>query len=111
MSHVYSLVKSHPPSGDLHIATSSLLQMRNRLEDFPNAKWAAAQCVDLSSSRLGQITFVAVGPENAIKCLTDTKLTHWSYYFIGFVNLKTGVIEPYAPPESASCPAAREASI
>ena len=68
--------------------------MRELARKWPDARFAAAQCVDLGSRQIGHLKFMAVGPSNTIQCIDQLRLTHWSYYFVGFVNLETGLIEP-----------------
>ena len=89
-NHVYSTVAPTPAIGDCKIDPEALLTMRARTAEFPNARWAAFQCVDLGAWNIGHLKFCAVGPENTVKCVDRPCLLHWSYYFIGFVDLGTG---------------------
>lgn len=95
--HVYATVKSHPLTGDAKPEPAALEDMRKRSVQWPSARWAASQCVDLGSPNIGRLRFFAVGPENTVNSVMQDRPLHWSEYFVGFVNLQTGLIEPYAP--------------
>jgi hypothetical protein len=61
-------------------------------------RWAAYQNHAMDSSGLGELRFLAVGPNNTIKekpaRYPDTHLgTGWAYLFVGWVNLETGQVE------------------
>jgi hypothetical protein len=96
-THVYTTIVPHPTMGDTSIDPEALAAMRQRSLDWPDCRWAAAQCVDLSSPNLGHLKFAAVGPGRGIPCVTAKCLFHWSYYFVGWVNLETGKIQPEVP--------------
>lgn len=103
MSHVYATVtpsKLTVPSDVLSgeyplIDPEALVKMRAMSKE--GTQWAAAQCVDLSSHNLGHLRFAAIGPNNTLKCVDDLKLTHWSYYFVGWVNFQTKNIQAEVP--------------
>lgn len=100
MPHQYIIptIKPHPIIGEQEgPEEQALAAMRQRSEQWPDAKWAAAQCVDMSSSNLGHMQFVAVGPDRTITCIDNPTLIHWSYYFVGWVNLDTGKIQNEVP--------------
>lgn len=99
MEHQYidPKITAHSISDDNRPSADALSTMRQRSQQWPNVRWAVAQCVDLGSPRIGNLRFVAVGPENDIKCITSPTLTHWSYYFSGWVDLETGQIVPEVP--------------
>lgn len=100
MPHQYIIptITPHPIIGEKTGPDEYALKvMRERTQDWPDTRWAAAQCVDMSSDRLGHMQFVAVGPERAITCIDNPTLIHWSYYFVGWVNLDTGKIQSEVP--------------
>jgi hypothetical protein len=102
-SYTYSTIASHPLAGDAKPEPEALAQMRKKSRtEWPDCKWAAFQCVDLSSLNIGHLQFLAIGPGRGVSCVTQLKGPHWSYYFVGFVNLDTGLIESFTPePASA----------
>ena len=92
-THVYATVPPHPRVGTHEPEPEALEQMRAKSKDWPDARWAACQCVDLGSVNCGHLKFIAVGPQRGVPAVTDVRLTHWSYYFVGWVNLDTGKIQ------------------
>lgn len=74
----------------------ALKQMRET--GAPTTRWAAYQNHALDSSRMGEVRFLAVGPDNTFKLAPrrypDTRLgTGWAYLIVGWVNIEAGVIE------------------
>lgn len=104
--HCYATVAPHPltvpsdvQSGKYPlIDPEALAVMRARSKDWPTARWSAHQNVNLSSADVGHLKFVAVGPDGrGISCLDRVFALHWSYAFVGWVNLESGTIVPEAP--------------
>jgi hypothetical protein len=87
-------IHPHPLMGNVEVEKEALAEMRERLTKWPRCKWAAAQCVDLGSRDVGHLKFYAVGPENTMQTINQKTIGHWSYYFVGWVNLETGKIVP-----------------
>ncbi len=96
MTHIYHTVPSVQLTGKVEICPDARKDLRKLSKKWPDAKFAAAQCVDLSSRNIGSVTFCAVGPSNTIKTVDSQTLVHWSMRFVGFVNLDTWKIEPAA---------------
>lgn len=108
-THIYATVTPHPltiPSDVLSgkyplIDPEALAAMRERSaspdERWPETRWAAAQNVELGHPGLGHLKFVAVGPGRTIQTVESPTLPHWRYYFVGWVNLATGTIQPEVP--------------
>lgn len=76
----------------------ALKQMRDQQAGSPRTRWAAYQNQALDSSRMGELMYLAVGPDNTFKLAPrrypDTALgTGWAYLICGWVNLETGLIE------------------
>lgn len=86
-----------PQSEESLIDPPALVKMRELSAARPTIRWAAAQCVDLGSRNLGHLRFIAIGPDCETKQVTDKRLSHWSYYFVGWVNLETADIQPLVP--------------
>jgi hypothetical protein len=78
---------------DIH--PMSLADMRSR-----GGVWAAYQNQDLGSNRLGDAMFYKMKPGEAV----SNRGSHWSYTFIGFVDLVRGEIEETRWTETLSCP-------
>lgn len=92
--YIYHTVASVPTIGNVSVGPEAKDGLRLAAKRYPKARFAAAQCVDMSSRDIGHVTFVAVGPDNTIKTVDSQTLLHWSRRFIGFVNLDTWQIEP-----------------
>ncbi len=81
------------------IDAKALATMRERSArpGWEATRWAAVQNIDLGSPWLGNLKFVAVGPDRGVACITTAAPTHWAYYFVGWVDLATGNIVPDLP--------------
>ncbi len=100
--YTYATVKPHPlcrpaSAAEPLIDPEALSAMRERSKNWPECRWAAAQCVVLGSPSAGHLKFIAVGPGRGVPCIEHPTLTHWSYYFVGWVNLATGDIQEEVP--------------
>jgi len=76
-----------------HAEPEALVQMRK----LKGARWAAYQNMDLGSSQVGHLRFLAIGPDHTFKepptRYPDTQHgTGWAYLFAGWVDLETGEI-------------------
>jgi hypothetical protein len=104
-NYVYSTVAPHPltvpqdvRNGEVPLIDPEALEtMRDKSKQWPDARWAACQNLDLSSSLVGHLKFVAVGPGRGVPRIDHPSVTHWAYYFVGWVNLDTGEIVPELP--------------
>lgn len=95
--YIYATVPSHPLSGSTGPEPEALAQIRKKLAEWPDAKFAAFQCADLGSRNIGHLEFLAVGPGRGIPVIDRATGRHWSYLFVGFVNPETGLIESFKP--------------
>lgn len=92
--------------GDGKVGEVPLAHMNQFCAKDDTARWAAYQNHDLGSRELGHLKFLAVGPRCTVKSapagrLPDTpREINWRYWFVGYVNLKTGEVEPPEPEET-----------
>lgn len=76
---------------------TSLEQMKK--QSTPSTRWAAYQNVALDSYALGDLRFLATGPDHTYKKpperYPDTPQlgVGWKFQFVGLVNLDTGLVE------------------
>lgn len=83
--------------GDAPLGESALEQMRQSPYNHSDTRWAAYQNHDLGSPSVGQLLFLAIGPQNTFKeapgRMPDSHLgTGWRYQHVGWVNLDEGKI-------------------
>ena len=81
------------------IVNEALDAMRDAGLTLGRHRWAAYRNQDLGHPDLGHLQFLAVGPDCTFpeppKRLPDTqRAINWRYWFVGWVNLETGEIEP-----------------
>ena len=96
--YVYTTIKPHPlVSDNAEPGPEALALMRMKSKNWPDCRWAVTQCVELGSPNGGHLMFIAVGPGRDISCITNPRLGHWSYYFVGWANLETGKIQADVP--------------
>jgi hypothetical protein len=75
----------------------ALKNMKASLHNLETTRWAAYENHALDSSNLGDMRFLAVGPENTFK-MPPTRYpdshtgTGWAYQFIGWVDLSSGTV-------------------
>jgi len=99
-SYVAKGIDRHPIVGDPTMSGEALKEMQEKTAElWPDCKWAAAQCMDLGSRNVGDLRFFAVGPQNSVKEITSQTIGHWSYYWVGWVDLKTGKVVADVPTE------------
>ncbi len=82
--------------GENSVHPEALEQMKRA--SSAGTRWAAYQNHAMDSSGLGDLRFLAVGPNNTVKeppsRYPDTHLgTGWAYLFVGWVDLDTGKVE------------------
>jgi len=75
----------------------ALKQMMGSPSNYDSTRWASYQNTAMDSSNLGDMRFLAVGPENTYKeppaSYPDTTAsTAWAYRFIGWVDVGTGEV-------------------
>lgn len=85
--------------GTAQLSPESVQLLKATGNPDPARRWAAYENHDLSSPRLGELRFMAIGPNNTLQApperYPDSHLgTGWAYLFVGFVNLETGTIDP-----------------
>lgn len=90
----------HTKEVPLNDNEAPLVQMRS-LNALNGAQWAAYQNYDMSSAGIGDLRFMAFGPQCTYK--TDADLPErmpdtqhgigWRYLHVGYVDLKTGDIK------------------
>lgn len=84
--------------GDGQVYSESVEDMKRSRCNLKDTKWVAFQNHVMDSEAFGHIIFLAIGPENMIKDvpkhLPDSEHgMGWKYRFVGYINLKTGLIE------------------
>lgn len=104
MGHLYILPQVSPHPCDLDklnesfgVEPKTLEIIREKNKGYKDAKWACSRCVGMGSPNLGHLVFAPVGPDRSMPTVTTDRFYHWSYYFIGWLNLETGNIQKELP--------------
>ena len=82
----------------MEVSPEAVEQMRKSPYNFEDTRWAAYQNQALDSADVGQLQFLAIGPQNTHKepppHMPDSHLgIGWKYQFVGWVNLDTCQVE------------------
>jgi hypothetical protein len=83
--------------GDGTIHPEAVEKMVAFCNDYADTRWAAYQNVAMDSAGLGELRFIAIGPnctvQEAPERHPDTaQVIGWRYYFVGWVDLEKGLV-------------------
>lgn len=83
--------------GDGEVHPDVVKQMKEFCEEFEGTRWAAYQNQAMDSAGLGELRFIAIGPnctlQEAPERHPDTQsVIGWRYGFVGWVSLEDGIV-------------------